>query len=148
MIFAYANDLIGCMEIKLVEDVLDDLLSLKCNLDSLDPSMESLMRLFLEPSAALKVQVQTYMLKRPRYPYTIPKQCLEGYFELESVITALSAWRHDKILVEQGCLGCAQQRGSLQELLKAKDRQIAALERIIRAKDEIIMQRCALPGDA
>ena len=55
------------------------------------------MRLFEDPSAALRSLLETRMLTQRRQTYQLPEECYPRYFDLERVITALT-WRHAEIV--------------------------------------------------
>jgi hypothetical protein len=103
MLFAYESGLTAAAHREHVLEALLDMEKLKHNLDSANPSLESLLRLFEDPSAALRERLQARLLElRPlgarTRTYLIPEECHPGYSELERVITSLT-WLHAEIIL-------------------------------------------------
>jgi methyl-accepting chemotaxis protein len=104
MIFAYEQGLVdsppGEHLLREISIAILDMQALKKELDGDTPSLASLMRLFEQPSEALRKRLEDRLLTRERRPYHLPQDdddCDPGYFELERVITELN-WRQGDIL--------------------------------------------------
>lgn len=72
MIFAYERGLVAGVQEE-IAGALRDMEALKRDLDSADPSLESLMRLFEQPSEALRERLKARLRARERRPYHLPQ---------------------------------------------------------------------------
>jgi len=81
---------------------------LKRELDSTAPSLESVLRLFKDPSPALRARLRARLRElrpagAPPQTFCIPEESHDGYFELERAITGLT-WRHAELLADSASL--------------------------------------------
>ena len=72
MIFAYERGLVAGVQEE-IAGALRDMEALKRDLDSADPSLESLMRLFEQPSEALRERLKARLRAREPRPYHLPQ---------------------------------------------------------------------------
>ena len=78
MIFAYEQGLVAGVKEEIAR-ALRDMEALKRDLDSADPSLASLMRLFEQPSEALRERLKARLRARERRPYHLPQPDLGPY---------------------------------------------------------------------
>ena len=78
MSFAYERGLVAGVQEEIAA-ALRDMEALKRDLDSADPSLESLMRLFEQPSEALRERLKARLRARERRPYHLPQPDLGPY---------------------------------------------------------------------